>query len=299
MKKFHVVYLLLMVFVSMHTISLKAKQLSGRCTVQQGKASGIQELIQEVEKIDTKSERYTSIAVNPSLAQNDNEALGALQSREIFLLIDQSGSMSNDDADPRSDRFTPSEPNWTLWDSARVAAEGLAEVALALDKNGEVPVYFFHGAKTVQSIVAKTVPDITQAFKNQHPSGGTPLAKALNVLYKDHLKELLKKGQPFTVVTLTDGVPDDKSDVKKFFKAIVKKYKLASPEKKYLAAFSFIQMGDSKSAEKFLTDLDDNMSPSIGVDIIDTKKDNFIFGTDPKCAQDCGPLAIFRDAIFD
>lgn len=317
MKRFLYLVLLVAVTLSVGISPASAKVLRGKCKVEDGKAAGLDSIIAEAEKIDTKvsDDRYLElvgdptqgIVGDPSKAKTDVEALAVLQAREVFILVDQSGSMGASDQDPRGDHMKGSVPlasaGWTRWQSARTAAEGLAEVTLALDKNGEVPVYFFAGDRSgkanVTKVDAKSVVDITDAFNNKQPGGSTPLADALEQLYSDHLNTLLTNSESFTVIVLTDGTPDNKANVIKFFKKMVTDHKLADSGRENLAAFSFIQMGDDDGAEKFLTLLDDKLQPELGVDIIDTKKDNYIFGTDPKFKDDCGPLGVLRDAIFD
>lgn len=312
MKKTIYVLLLMALTLAINISPLSAKVLRGRCKVEDGKAADLDSIIADAEKIDTESDRYLEvvgdpekgIVGDPTKAKNDTEALAALQAREVFILVDQSGSMGARDKDPRGAAGTDiSTPDWTRWNSARTAAEGLAEVVLALDKNGQVPVYFFSGDKpgkpTVSKVEAQTVNEITDAFNNRKPAGTTPLAEALTQVYNDHLKALLQNNESFTVIVLTDGAPDDKGKVINFFNNMVKDNKLSDNGHENLAAFSFVQMGDDPGAEQFLILLDDKLTPALGVDVIDTKKDNYIFGTDPKYTQDCGPLAVLRDAIFD
>ena len=56
------------------------------------------------------------------------------------------------------------------------------------------------------------------------------------------------------------------------------------------------------SAVKFLEDLDDNLIRElrVNVDIVDTKEDNFLFGTGRYSGEEgVGPFALFWDALYD
>ena len=101
---------------------------------------------------------------------------------------------------------------------------------------------------------------------------------------------------------LTDGAPNDTRKVKKFFKKLIKNHNLEDYGRETLAAFSFVRMGDDSGASRFLQDLDDNLIRETGVkvDIVDTKEDNFLFGTGRyKGYSSVGPFAMFWDALYD
>ncbi|NRA47455.1 MAG: VWA domain-containing protein [Oligoflexales bacterium] len=238
----------------------------------------------------------------PSHAQNEQEKLAILSAREIFIMVDRSGSMGLSDENPTG-RSTWG--NWSRWDSARVAAESISELAISLDADNKVELIFWSGGgfglKTKKRTMSG-VNDISKMFKKYGPNGSTPLAEALQDVYKSRLKSLLKKGEPFTVLILTDGAPDNEYEVKEFFAKIIRENDLEKPGRQTLAAFSFIRMGDDPSAIHFLEDLDDNLVKqlNVSVDIVDTKEDNFLFGTGKFVNhQGIGPLAVFWDAIFD
>lgn len=262
--------------------------------------------------------RYQAIVKDPSIAKTDQERIAALAAREIIYMVDRSGSMGGGDSDPTGQNRKP----WTLWQSALEAGKSLFEVARSLDTNGKLDVYFWDADKSGARFVHKEVEQLVELedmFKANQPFGYTPLAEALEHVYKTKLKGMLERSEPFTVVVLTDGEPNNGNEsqdqaqnkVYSFFRKLVSEHNLATQGRETLAAFSFVQAGDSQGAEKFLTTLDDNMKegyvdasgakqPGLGIDIIDYKKDNFIFGTDPyKGVQGVGPLGIFWGAMFD
>ena len=274
-------------------------------------------------------QQYQEIVEDPyNNAKNDKERVAAIAAREIIFMVDRSGSMSGTDDDPTGKR----RPNWTLWKSAKEAAISLFEVSLALDANGQLDVFlwsqeFYDRPATIVHEEITQQHQIETLF-NLQPKGGTPLAEALEHVYQKKLKLLLQRNEPFTVVVLTDGMPsrismdrneqDPQDKVYKFFRKLVSENRLDLPGRETLAAFSFIQAGDDIGAENFLTALDDNLIEgytdstglrynSIGIDIVDYKKDNFIFGTGtPEEMIDSkgnrskgGPMAVFWDAMFD
>ncbi len=250
--------------------------------------------------------RYDDIVSNPEAAHNDHERMIALASREIFILIDRSGSMSSKDNDPTVQHdYNGKNYSWTRWESARVAVKSIMEVALTLDKDAKVEVILWDGILGVlrcERSAATCTRDVDNLFDKHHPRGNTPLSKALKDLYKNRLKGLFAKGEPATVVVLTDGVPDKPESVKKILKHIVKDSNLEKAGRETLAAFSFVQMGDDLGAERFLMDLDDNLIRETGirVDIVDTKKDDFLFGTGAYLGKTgVGPFALLWDAIYD
>lgn len=263
------------------------------------RASDLEDLSTEVIGSQKKmsNDHFVEVVADPQKARNDQERLAALSAREIFILVDRSGSMGSNDDNPTGRR----SPSWTRWDSARVAAESIVELALCFDIDNKVEVTLWSGIGFKTELIGD-VNGISKLFSKNSPSGGTPLAEVLEDVYKRRLKSLLKKSEPFTVLVLTDGAPDDSGRVKKFFKKIIKDHSLESYGRETLAAFSFVRMGDDSGAASFLKDLDDNLVSelNVNVDIVDTKEDNFLFGTGKYTGNpSVGPFAIFWDALYD
>ena len=262
--------------------------------------------------------RYEAIVKDPTKATSDAERIAALAAREIIYLVDRIGNISGCHEYPTGQK----RPKWTLWDSALEAGKSLFEVAVSLDKDGKLDVMLWDqdhsGPRFVHQEISKLA-DLEAMFKNNQPFGYTPLAEALEQVYSSKLKGMLERSEPFTVIVLSDGVPSNGSEtsaqaqekVFAFFKKMVTTHKLTEQGRETLVAFSFVQAGDDKGAEAFLTALDDKMKDGyvdsmgkqqsgLGVDIVDYKKDNFIFGTGPyKGVQGVGPLGIFWGALFD
>ncbi len=195
---------------------------------------------------------------------------------------------------------------WTRWDSAKVAANSIAEVAISLDANSTVDVMLWDSLRgrfqnSLTSINRSS--EINTLFDNNHPErGSTPLYEALLEIYNKKLKDLLTRSEPFTVIILTDGSPDYPNKVKSFFKTIIKDHRLEEKGRETLAAFSFVRMGDDPGAINFLQDLDDNLIQEldIKIDIVDTKEDNYLFGTGRyQGVEGVGPFGLFWSALYD
>lgn len=248
-------------------------------------------------------EHYEDIVRDPYAARNEQEKLASLSAREVIILVDRSGSMNANDENPTG---RSNGQKWTRWDSARVAAQSIAELAVSFDADNNVDIMLWDGdygrLRSVSGSMTR-VDDIDRFFAENPPQrGSTPLAEALEEIYSVKLRSLLDKSEPFTVIILTDGQPDNAPKVKDFIKKVVRNHNLESKGRETLAAFSFVRMGDDKFAERFLEDLDDNLIKELGinVDIVDTKEDNFLFGTGKyKGLEAVGPFALFWDAIYD
>lgn len=249
-------------------------------------------------------QRYDEIKNNPNSANTKEEQIALLASREYILLIDKSGSMSSRDENPKD---PANKQSWTLWNSAQVATEGILELIFQFDRDGSIDTVLFPPTDgNYSTISCSNFTDVQNLFQQNTPRNTTPLAKALEYLKQSKLDALMLEDAPFTVIIMTDGAPDNKEAVFNFFVNFIKTHRLYEPGRQYLAAFSFVQMGDDSSAEQFLQELDDDMERRLAgqkipkVDIIDTKKDNFIFGTgDYKRQPWVGPLALLHGALFD
>jgi len=263
-----------------------------------------QDLSQEVVKAQQNmtQEHYEDIVRNPYEARNDQERLASLSAREVIILVDRSGSMNAPDENPTGKH----SQGWTRWDSAKVAAQSISELAVSLDSDNNVDIMLWDGdygqLRSVTGSMTQ-VGDIDRFFEQNKPQRGTtPLAEALTEIYNVKLRGLLDRSEPFTVIVLTDGQPDNSQKVKQFFKDTIRNHRLEDSGRETLAAFSFVRMGDDAGAIQFLEDLDDNLISQlhVNVDIVDTKEDNFLFGTGKyKNAQAVGPFALFWDAIYD
>ena len=246
---------------------------------------------------------YEDIIRNPHLAVDDLERLASLSAREVFILVDRSGSMNSVDQNPTR---SP-QGNWTRWDTASIATQSIAQTVLSMDEDAVVNVMLWDGDR-FESLGARfeifrDSSDIKRFFEDNRPNrGSTPLAEALDKVYDDHLRKLLNYSEPFTCIIITDGAPNNPNKVKDFFKKIVVENSLESPGREFLAAFSFVRIGDDHGAIQFLQDLDDNLiyQLRLNVDIVDTVEDNFLFGTGRyQNRKGVGPLGLLWNAVLD
>ncbi len=257
-------------------------------------------------KASLSQSEYEDVVADPQKARTDGQKVAALSAREMIIMVDKSGSMNRSDDNPTGG----ASANWTRWDSARIAAESLSELMLNLDKSGAVDVVFWEGQPGTGELVyeaaeMRSCEDITKMFTTKKPQrGSTPLYLALERVYEKKLHNLLQKGEPFTVVILTDGEPDpgQAQQTKQFFKKVIRDNDLESKGRETLAAFSFVRMGDDPTAAQFLKDLDDNLIKELDVkvDIVDTEEDNFLFGTGKYKGKDgVGPFALLWNVLFN
>ena len=261
-------------------------------------AKARQEMADEIAVAPLTDEHYAEVVRNPSTARNDQERLAGLAARQVFILVDRSGSMQFRDSNPTD----PNKWHWTRWDSARVATESLAEVALSMDADNKVDIMLWDGDITGQlravhkTVSSSSIADLSRWFDYNEPFGTTPLASALDEMYRRRFQRLLQDDEPFTCVILTDGVPNNVNAVKRFFRRLIRENNLEQEDRHMLAAFSFVRVGDEFGAIRFMQDLDNFLIR----DVVDTKTDEFLFGKGVYEGQDgVGPFALLWETIYD
>lgn len=167
--------------------------------------------------------------------------------RDYTLIIDKSGSMGTADVGGKS-----------RWLVAREGTEALARKIQELDPDGMDLYTFANSFKRYENVTADKV---AQIWNENEPNGGTNLHTVL----EDAIKHHLKKGQPATIVVVTDGEPNDKKAVAKVIVDATKKIKADED-----LAISFIQIGGDAGATAFLKSLDDDLTgQGAAFDIVD------------------------------
>jgi uncharacterized protein YegL len=181
-----------------------------------------------------------------------------LKNRDYVVLIDKSGSMSENDVKGFKSR----------WHAAQESTLAVARQLQELDPDGITVGLFSNKTK----IYENTTPDkVAQIFKENSPGGSTDLATALQTVF-DGYNARKKAGQTKAngemLIVVTDGVPDDGTAAAK---AIVNfGNSLANADEEY--GISFIQVGKDVSASAYLKKLDDDLtSQGAKHDIVDTK----------------------------
>ena len=142
----------------------------------------------------------------------------------------------------------------------------LANKCEELDPDG-MTVYVFSGRfKRYDNV---TVAKVVQIFQENEPSGTTNLAAvlldALNSYFQRKVSGKTKQNGE-TILVVTDGKPDDRKEV---MKTIIEASRKLDRDKEL--AISFIQVGNTPEATKFLKILDDKLqSAGAKFDIVDT-----------------------------
>jgi len=182
----------------------------------------------------------------------------ALKNREVYIVVDKSGSMSTPDCAGGKSR----------WDYMKESVSAIAKLVAPYDPDGITVVPFANQFKVYDN-VTPTVVD--QIFSENTPMGGTDLAAVLTEVFARCVaqkKNGTLKANGSLILVATDGQPNDKEAAKK---AIVNFAN--SLEKDEEAGILFIQVGKDPDAAKFLTELDDDLVAKNGAkfDIVDTK----------------------------
>lgn len=181
-----------------------------------------------------------------------------LENRDFVLVIDKSGSMSENDT----------VSGKTRWEEAQETTLAVARKLASLDPDG-ITLYVFAG---LFKKYENCSPDrVKQIFAENDPSGGTTLGPVLADVFADYNKrkaagQTKQNGEMLIVVT--DGQPSDESavasEIVKFGNA------LANADEEY--GISFFQIGKDKKASDFLKKLDDDLAAQGAKhDIVDTK----------------------------
>ncbi|ACH46899.1 putative von Willebrand factor [Feldmannia species virus] len=199
--------------------------------------------------------------------------------RQFVLLIDRSGSMGWPDGDDK-----------TRWERAKEVTKALVPSLFKYDVDKSIPLFLFDSEVSFVG-ECTNASQIETVFTEYQPGTTTNLSGALEQAMEMYLgsKRVNYEVVPGTTfIVLLDGGADNPDEVVQ----VLQKY--ADPANGYIsnhtqAAVSFVQIADDISATMFLRSLDE-LKP---LDIVDTKKDDFIFSTDG------GVDKLLHDAVFD
>jgi Mg-chelatase subunit ChlD len=172
-----------------------------------------------------------------------------LSEYDFIVVVDKSGSMGTEDMPGGRSR----------WDYMQETATAFARDLAKIDSDG-LGLVLFSGASIV-SEDGVGVDRIKAVFDANRPSGGTPLAEALEAA----LKLAGKSDKKDFIVVFTDGVPDDKSRAAQVIIDASNKQ-----ETDDALTILFVQVGKDVAATKYLQDLDDNLKGA-KFDIVDAK----------------------------
>jgi len=181
-----------------------------------------------------------------------------LENRDYYLVIDKSGSMEEEDTPTGQSR----------WLYAQETVQAVAKQLSKYDPDGITVVPFAGSFKMYSNTTPEKVKDI---WKENHPSGGTILAPALQACFDDYLKNKAAgtaKANGAIVVVVTDGQPSDEAAVAKSIVTFGNKLENGDAE----FGISMLQVGKDAGAAKFLKKLDDDLATQgAKYDIVDTK----------------------------
>lgn len=164
-----------------------------------------------------------------------------LKKYDFIVLVDKSGSMSEQDCPQGKSR----------WDYAQENTLAIARECMKYDDNG-ITVGVFASKLRLYENVTDGAGQLKKIFQENQPSGSTDTAGALKRVIDEYLAS---KAKPIIVVVMTDGIPDDESALVRVIVNATKK--IASREE---IGLEFIQIGKDAHAKDFLNRLDNNLT---------------------------------------
>lgn len=163
-----------------------------------------------------------------------------LKNYDFQVYIDKSGSMGVKDCPGKKSR----------WEHAKEQTEQFARVCEEFDDDGIDVGVFASRTKLYEGVTAAKV---AQIFTENEPNGGTSTELAIQKAFDSYCDR--GRTKPMIMVCITDGEPNDESEVAKTIINISKKLKDDSE-----FGILFVQVGYDKSATAFLDRLDNNLS---------------------------------------
>jgi hypothetical protein len=183
--------------------------------------------------------------------------LAALGVTDVILFIDDSGSMNFDEQWNTSTEKT---------DDLKLILSRVVDIASMFDDDG-LCLRFFNSSKEFDNITNEQ--EALNALGKVHYNGGTPIGRSLVtkilepfVYAKARNNKLIK---PLMIYVITDGVPDNKPELKDNIRKC-KEWLSHTSYGKSAVNIMFAQVGNSPSAAQYLKDELDN-DPDIGEDV--------------------------------
>jgi hypothetical protein len=183
--------------------------------------------------------------------------LAALGVTDVILFIDDSGSMNFDEQWNTSTEKT---------DDLKLILSRIVDIASMFDDDG-LCLRFFNSNKEFDNITNEQ--DAMNALAKVHYNGGTPIGRSLVTkilepfVYAKARNNKLTK--PLMIYIITDGVPDNKPEVKNNIRKC-KDWLSQTSYGKSAVNIMFAQVGNSQSAAQYLKNELDN-DPDIGEDV--------------------------------
>lgn len=204
------------------------------------------------------------------LTARDLQVLG---NRDVILLIDKSGSMSDKDCPPPrnglrflSRRGEAAEPV-TRWDWCENELTAMAGYAAPGLPNGMRVVLFSNRSIAYNGV---RINQVNQIFRANYPEGTTNATEALKTQLDWFLQNRAASGgrsRPVVIAVITDGLPNNSRSLKKVI--IDATAQMQMPDE---VAITFLQVGFDKSGISLVHQLDDNLTADgARFDIVDCK----------------------------
>lgn len=200
---------------------------------------------------------FPSIATKRKIPVELAFDLAAIALVDVVLFIDDSGSMNFDEQWNQSTEKT---------DDLKLILSRVVDITSMFDDDG-LSLRFFNCSHEFDGITNEQ--DALNALGKVHYNGGTPLGKHLLskilepfVYAKARTNQLTK---PIMIYVITDGVPDNKQEVKDNIHRC-KQWLGQTSYGKSAVNVMFAQVGNSQSAAKYLKEDLDN-DPDIGDDV--------------------------------
>jgi Mg-chelatase subunit ChlD len=176
--------------------------------------------------------------------------VATLTEYDFIVAIDTSGSMGEP---------VKAGSTITRWESVQEAAMTFIRDIEKMDDDGIGLVLF--GGSNVQSFDGVNSAKAREAFSNNSPRGGTPLAEALSAA----LNLAGKSAKKDFIIVFTDGVPNDQAAAAQVIRAASNRQ-----ESDDALTILFVQVGDDPQATAYLKSLDDSLG-GCKFDIVDAK----------------------------
>jgi uncharacterized protein YegL len=187
-----------------------------------------------------------------------------LEARDYILLIDKSGSMSTKDVNGKS-----------RWEAAQEITLAVARKCSEYDQDGITVIPFNSGFKTYNNVKGEDSV-VEKIFTENEPTASTDTAKVMKHVLDEYFTAKAKgSAKPISVFCVTDGTPDNQSELSKVIIDATKKM-----DKDEEIGISFLQIGNDNNATKFLRELDDDLQKQgAKFDIVDAKTQDEIANT--------------------
>ncbi len=199
--------------------------------------------------------------------------LNLLSSRDIILLIDRSGSMSEEDCPaPRGgfgflSRISGEPYDVSRWNWCASELMTMARMAAGALRQGMRVVMFATDDTAYERVRLEQIPQI---FGVNHPAGSTNAAAALKKQldwYFTNKANHQGQSSPVVIAVITDGLPNNARALKK---AIVEA--TLAMERPDEIAITFLQVGRDRSGVNLVHELDDDLvRQGARFDIVDCK----------------------------